>query len=145
MTIQEQVQSYIDQFTTTKRNDETITIFKDNTDEVLRDAVFAAHGDRLPTDWIFDKFVEILEAIRDYECENIDCIEEHRSEMIDGIVDIYTSDLTEWLNSSNWNVGYIEEAQREYGMIEDGFKLLATAQYMAIDEIFSEVVKLLEN
>ena len=72
-------------------------------------------------------------------------LHENRSEIVDSLVDVYTSDLTEWLDSNNNNVYYLGEAQKELGIQEDGFKLLAMAQYMAIDEIFSEVIELLTN
>lgn len=130
-------------FSTVKRGDEIITILQDTAPKALRDSVHQAHGDRLPDDWIFDKYVEILERLAEYELTNVDSLEENRAEIVDGLVDVYTSDLTAWLNKDNRNVYYLTEAQEEYGQQEDGFKLLAMAQYMAINEIYSEVVSYL--
>lgn len=145
MNISELAQYYYNQFETKKRNEDTITVFKTNRSEELQDSVYKAHGDRLPNDWIFSTYCGILGSISDYTINTIDDIEDNRSEIVDGLVDVYTSELTAWLNSHNENVYYIEEVQKEYGMQEDGFKLLAMAQYMAIDEIFSEVINLLTD
>ena len=144
MTIQQKAQEYYNQFETQKRGEDPIVVFK-NESEDLKDSVYKAHGDRLPEDWIFSIYHSILGSISDYEIEDEDDLQEKRSEIVDGLVDVYTSDLTAWLNSNNNNVYYIEEAQKEYGMQEDGFKLLAMAQYMAIDEIFGEVSSLLTS
>ena len=143
MTINKKAEKYLSFFEIKKRNEDTIIVFKDNRPDKLQNSVYKAHGDRLPDDWIFDKYHSILDAIGQYDCETIEDLEDKRSEIVDGLVDIYTSDLTAWLNSSNSNVYYLDEAQKQYGTIEDGFKLLSTAQYVAIDEIFSEVLNLL--
>lgn len=138
------INNYLKQFTTKKRGEETIIIFKDNASEELKNSVFEAHGERLPNDWIFSKYQSILADMSGYTMVSMDDIEENRAEIIDGLVDVYTSDLTSWLNDSNYNVYYLTEALEEME-IKDGFKALQMAQYKAIDEIYSEVVNLLEN
>jgi hypothetical protein len=143
MKISKKAQKYYDQFETVKRGDNTIVTLKDNREDKLQNSVYQAHGDMLPNDWIFSTYRSILSSISDYDLDTIEDLEDNRSEIVDGLVDVYTSDLTEWLNSHNSNVYYIEQVQNEYGMQEDGFKLLAMAQYMAIDEIFSEVLTIL--
>ena len=143
MTLSKKIEMYIDQFETKQRNEETIVVFKSGASAELRDSVMKAHGDRLPDDWIFNTYHSILCALSEYTIEKEDDLEENRGEIVDGLVDVYTSNLTTWLNSHNSNVYYLEEAQKEFGPIEDGFKLLSTAQYMAIDEIYSEVIELL--
>ena len=122
-----------------ERNGEkkTIVVFADNASEDLKDSVRKAHGEQLPSDWIFDKYHSILDAMTQY-----DDIEDNRSEIVDGLVSVYTSDLTEWLNSNNSNVYYLTEALEE-SEEKDGFRALALAQYKAIDEIYSEVENLL--
>jgi hypothetical protein len=119
-----------------------ITVFKSNATKELKDSVFAAHADRLPSDWIFDKYNSILDAIGQYDVKSSDDLEENRPEIVDGLVSVYTGELTEWLNSHNENVYYLTEALEEYDE-KDGFKALMLAQYKAIDEIFGEVVNLL--
>lgn len=130
-------------FETIKRGEENIIVLKDKAPEQLRESVRNAHGERLPSDWIYDKYQSILENLSNCENDDADNIDDNRAEIVDGLVDVYTGQLTAWLNSSNYNVYYITEVQEEYGCEIDGFKLLAMAQYKAIDDIFSEVADLL--
>ena len=150
MNYQEKAGKYLKFFEQKKRlgykdgiEDDTIVILKDNAPEELRESVHNAHGDRLPSDWIFDKYHSILDVISNYgEFSDIDDI---RNEIVDGLVDCYTSNLTGWLNDDNRNVYYLSEALAEFGGGDDGFALLAMAQYQAIDDIFGEVAGLLEK
>jgi len=143
MKLKDKAQFFYEQFATKDRNGEQIVVFKGTRTNALHDSVMKAHGDRLPDDWIFDKYHSILGTIADYDIERASDLDDKRSEIVDGLVDVYTSDLTAWLHSDNRNVYYLEEAQKEYGEAPDGFALLMRAQYMAIDEIFSEVQELL--
>lgn len=138
------VEYYLSFFEQKKRGDDTITILKNNAPAELQESVHNAHGNRLPNDWIYDKYESILSNISGYDdYSNIDNI---RPEIVDGLVDCYTSNLTEWLNDNNSNVYYISEALENFGNgNNDGFALLAQAQYLAIDEIFSKVASLLEK
>lgn len=141
MTLQELIADYAGEFETrtVKRcgEEKTITVFADGASEELRHAVFKAHGDRLPNDWIFDKFNEILNTLGDYAVETIEDIENVRHEVVDSLVDVYTCNLTAWLNDETYNVEYLDEAVNEYGATEN---ILAVAQDIAIDEIFSAVL-----
>ena len=65
-------------------------------------------------------------------------------EAIDSEVDPYTSGLTKWLNESNYNVYYLSQALDEYRE-KDGFRALAQAQYLAIEELWNEVFSLFEK
>jgi len=123
-----------------RREKKSIVVFADNASEDLKDSVRKAHGERLLSDWVFDKFHSILDAMLQYDDDN----EDMRFEIVDGLVDVYTCDLTEWLNSNNNNVYYLTEALEEYEE-KDGFRALALAQYKAIDEIYSEVLNLLNK
>lgn len=125
-----------------ERNGEkkTIVVFADNASEDLKNSLMAAHGKHLPMDWVFDKYHSILDAMTQYN--DIESIEDNRCDIIDGMVDIYTSGLTEWLNSNNYNISYLSEAIEDGA--SDGFQALAQAQYKAIDEIFEEVLNLIK-
>lgn len=143
MTIQQKIDKYINQFTAKEFGDlPTRIIFEENASEELRSSVRNAHGDSLPDDWVFDTYLRILQTMNDYEMDNDEKLEDYRSEIVDGLVSIYTSDLTDWLGSNNSNVEYLTEALEEFEP-KDGFQALAMAQYQAIDEIYSEVVSLL--
>ena len=134
-------------FESKQRNDDTIIVLKSGAPEALIDSVYTAHGDRLPDDWIYNTYYHVLEAFSGYTIENADDLEKNRQEIVDGLVDVYTANLTAWLASNNNNVSYITEAQEEYGdgAQTDGFKILQMAQYKAIDEIAGEVINYLTS
>jgi hypothetical protein len=133
-------------FETKKRHEEdeeSIVILKNGAPDELRDSVREAHGDRLPNDWIYATYEAILSTIAGYSIENERQLDDNRGEIVDGLVDVYTSELTGWLHESVYNVAYMDEAAKEYGQAETGDRMIAQAQYMAIDEIYSEVAKFL--
>ncbi len=145
-TIQRKAQKYVDQFEVIKiqDSDETRFILKSNaTEGALYKAVRSAHGESFPSDFIHETFLRILERITEYDNPDLS---EVRSEIVDSMVDIYTYNLTKWLHDDINNVYYLTEVlSEEYGDIKDGFKLLAMAQYMAIDEVYPYVQELLED
>lgn len=146
MKLSKKIEKYLACFKYKKRdNGEGFMHLIDNPPEELRESVYKAHGDRLPDDWIYDKYHSILESFSQYDINDIDDIDEARAEIVDGLVDVYTHDLTGWLHSHNSNMYYLGEAREEFGQAENGFNLLMMAQYRAIDEIFGEVVDLLNN
>lgn len=149
LTLAQEIEQLSEQLTTKtiKRDGEeekTITVFADNACTELKDSVYKAHGQLLPSDWIFETYRRILEDLGNYEINTLDDVDEYRGEIVDGLVDVYTSDLTAWLNSSNYWVEYLGEAVTELGAT-DGFAILSGAQYRAIDEVYGEVINLLSQ
>lgn len=118
---------------------------EDNADKKLIDSVHEAHGDKLPNDWVYGTYADLMQKVTEYDLKNIDDLEEVRHEIVDGYVDIYTHDLTKWLASDNNNVYYLGEAINEGIDNLDGFQALAMAQYKAIDEVMNEVISLLSS
>lgn len=115
-----------------------------NYNEKLYNAIREAHGDRFPDDWIYSTFANLLEKLTEYELNTIDDLENVRSEVVDSQVDIYTSDLTAWLNEDNRNVYYLTNAYEDYKPV-DGFEALTIAQSIAIDEVMQSVINLLSK
>ena len=76
MDIQKQAEKYLEQFETIERGEENIVTLKDNCDQELKDSVYEAHGDRLPSDWIFDTYRSILSTIGDYDVATIEDLED---------------------------------------------------------------------
>jgi predicted aldo/keto reductase-like oxidoreductase len=84
--------------------------------------------------WFSEAFDIMLEAVE--EAKDID----EAVSIIDNLefeieADIYTSNLTEWLNSSNYRVDYLGRAVKEMGAGE-GIEILSWAQYLEKQEIF---------
>lgn len=65
-------------------------------------------------------------------------------EFIDNNAPVYTSELTEWLNASNYNVYYLTEALEEYD-IKDGFQVLTQAYCKAQYDIFNSVISAINS
>lgn len=145
--LSKKIESTLEHFAHVKRGTgdsaKSITILKDTAPEELRDSIRAAHGDRMPDDWIFSTYENILGAFSNYTITTADSLEDNRSEIVDGLVDVYTSELTGWLHRDNRNVYYLTEALEEHSEGADGFKILAIAQYLAIDEVAGEVINYL--
>ena len=100
----------------------------------ITDVCHKAHGDRMPSDDVYEVIVEALERIT--EAENED---EARDLIAEIEADVYTSNLTDWLGSNNYNIYYLTEALEE-SKTEDGFKALATAQYLWKQEIAHSIL-----
>lgn len=142
MTLKELIEYYSEQFINKKRGDDDIVILKDNPAKELQEAVYKAHQDRLPDDWIYSTFSAILDTLQGYDITELDDLENYRGEIVDGLVDVYTSNLTDWLNSSVYNAYYLQQAVIEFDAKEN---ILSVAQYIAIDEIYSAVYNLLSS
>lgn len=83
----------------------------------------------LDSDSVYDFTSAVLEAISN--CND----EDEAREAIYGIEPaIYTSELTEWLGKSNYNVYYLDQAISEYDA-KDGFAALSLAQQLAITAV----------
>ena len=133
------IKKYLNEFKVTTRGDDTIVVFDEASPE-LRDAVMNAHGNMLPNDRVFDTFHSILSTLKDYDVESVNELEDLRHEIVDGLVDVYTSDLTQRLNSNINFTHYLDEAKKM-----DGGNILMAAQYLAIDDIYSSVINLLDG
>jgi hypothetical protein len=113
-----------------------IWINKDHNNEEVKALCFAAHnnGETLPDDFIYSMIVDALDIFS--ECET----EENAQDRIYIIEpDIYTSELTAWLSSSNNRVYYLTQALEEFEP-KDGFQALAIAQQLEKQEIANSVL-----
>lgn len=81
-------------------------------------------------DWIIENYEE-NDTIDDIEAYEV-------AEVAESNIDVYTSNLTEWLNRSNYNVYYLTTAL-ESGDVKDGFQALSLAQYYCYEEIYNSV------
>jgi hypothetical protein len=104
--------------------------------EEVKDLCFTAHSGMLPDDFIYSRIVEALYCLIERKPEDEDKARECLYELE---ADIYTSDLTAWLNSSNNRVYYLTEALEEF-RFKDGFNALMAAQKLEIDEISNSVL-----
>lgn len=141
-TVAERAAYYASFFEVKERdNGEQFYCLKNDAPEELTEAVRQAHGDKFPDDFIYRTFAHALDAVDQYD--NLDSDTEQ--EIADSLVDVYTHDLTAWLHSRNDRVGYLTEVLEQPGDFSGGFDLLATAQYLEIQEVCAAVWSLLES
>jgi len=137
-TIQELAQMYSAMFVRkTRDNGPSFYCASDDTNENLMNIIHAAHNEMLPDDYRFEFTKNALDALS--ENEDIDDARQSATEP-----DVYTSDLTKWLNSRNDRVYYLTQALEEFGC-KDGFQALSTAQSIEKEEVFGAVVSALES
>jgi hypothetical protein len=130
-----------------KRNDGTKFVrVKDGVDKMghwVYDVVRAANGDGWLDDTVFEFAWEAASTLS--ECDETDDEETLRERIYEMEPDVYTHDLTEWLNRRPDHTYYLTQAQEEFGAITDGFQLLGTAQKIQMDEVGMAVLQALND
>ncbi|MBG7616483.1 hypothetical protein IWC96_14490 [Brevundimonas sp. BAL450] len=114
---------------------------KDGSPEWMTDCIHAAHGDRMPDDWIYAAVERVADAIGETD-EDAD-LDDEAHEAIDGMVDVYTSALCDWLASSVTRPGYCDEAAEELGRPDSIVQAMQWGQFAEYREIWAAVVEFL--
>lgn len=125
-------------FVTAKRDDGTeFDKLRDDAPGWCRDAVREAHDDELPDDWRFTTCRALADALLEHvEYNDGEIDDDWQHEAVDGQVDVYYSDLLDWLRVGT-RYTYVDDARAEYGndADQDFMKSVATAQYYAISQM----------
>jgi len=134
MTLQTIAQEMYDNFELVKRDDGSEFYRTKESVDWQQDIVRQAHfnGDRMPSDDIYNRVYEFLSGFSNLDEKATE--EDFDQTIIESESDIYTSDLTSWLNDDNRNVYYLTEALEEF-QPKDGFEVLMIAQHKYIQEI----------
>ena len=125
----------------TRDNGDKYCILK-NDIEWQREIIRESHLNRFPSDDVYDRINTILSII----CELADdATDDDIREAVYSIeADIYTNDLTKWLNNNNNNVYYLDDAIAS-ACSKDGFQLLAFAQSTYIQEIGHALINAIQE
>jgi hypothetical protein len=147
MTISKKAKQYSNFFKSTDVNGGSIRIIlKDDAPQELQDAIKSAHGDKMPNDFIYSTFADLLLKISEYGVDTVDDLQGYAHEIVDGYVDIYTHEQLQWLASDIDNLEYLARAAQDGWSVDDGtWQLLARAQYYAIDEVMQHVINVLDS
>jgi len=143
-TIQQAAQQMYDKFIQDKRNDGT-KFWKLALDrpEWMKEVVFAAHdeGGVMPNDTTYEFIKEAACVLSEMdEDTDEDAARDAIYEQIEP--DVYTSQLTGWLDARNDHVYYLTEVLEEFGGdIKDGFQLLGLAQQKHKHEVAFAVLE----
>lgn len=124
------------------KNDEVFKVFGEKDTGVLNP--FNDYSYNWLHDFLND-FTDYIESSKEKDIsQDIDNFRDNINEYIDNRTEVYTSNLTAWLNSNNNNVYYLTEVLEE-NEVKDGFQLLQLAQYKAIEEIYYNALSIIEK
>lgn len=136
-TVQELAKELGRAFVHDKRNDgKEFVKLAENSPQWMTDVIREAHGETLPDDTIYEFIERCADAIADSDDAN-DAILELEP-------DSYTHDLTAWLDARVDHVYYLTQALEELAP-SDGFKALAIAQQLQIQEVGQALIAALER
>lgn len=107
----------------------------------MTDVIHAAHGDKMPDDTVYEFVNRAAGAFADSDAETENEYSEVISEME---ADVYTSDLTAWLNARVDHVDYLTQAIEEF-QPENGFDALMMAQKIQIEEVAYALLRALTD
>lgn len=114
----------------------------------IGELVYAAHRDMMPADWRYARIADAINAAAEgaLGLSDPDFDDTNASEWADSQVDIYTSDLLDWLASSTGRPAYVDEAV-ELGMSADDDGIIGQiklGQFCELEEIASSVLESLQ-
>lgn len=109
--------------------------------EEVTDLVRDCHDEELPNDWRYDVIVSLLFDIKN--TENLDS--DKLSDIVDGQVDAFNSDLAQWLAYMPARSAYIDAARDDFGGLDnDIYKQIQAGQYVCIKDMAHKLVAFLE-
>lgn len=127
--------------TGTRDNGETFKHLNDDKAEWMQDLCHEAHGRMLPDDHKYQFIFEALSALVDHDGNEDDARESIEA-------DIYTSDLTAWLASSNSRMEYVNDAVSNGLVDTSNFDMVNAMQAGQLEEkreVFESVLNSLQN
>lgn len=149
MTLKEKIEKYHEMFEVQDRKGEDIIVLGPNASKKLEESVKRVKGDRVMDDWTFATYYSILYEMVERELKSMSDLKNERDKICEDLIGEYPEDLTEWLDSDVENIYFLEKAVKELKEKElgkaDGFKILSKAQYLAIQQIYDEVLNLLKD
>lgn len=143
-TMQQLAQRFSQQFCDGPRkgdDERPIRVVRDDAPDraALVELIHEAHGWMLPDDIRYRMVEEALDAIA--ECDE-DADEDAIRERLDEIEPpIYTHELTRWLHSRADRIGYVTDAQDEYGKGDDISASLAQGWLFEMREVAASVLE----
>ena len=138
----------LDRYLVTAKRDNGDTFFKlaEGAPEYLTDAIREAHdgGNLLPDDLRYEMIAGIASALGGYDDpEDSDS----QWEALDGLVPVYTHELTTWLASNNLRQEYVNQAKDE-GLVGEDADLchrLMVGYFLELQEVLAGLVSAAED
>ena len=133
-TQKEELKKFLDAFTSESFNDCIQYSLKEDQKETYQSFVRALHDEEMPNNWRYEIIHDLLNAfVNEYDGD----LEDHLSEIADGLVDIYNFDRAKWLAEDiNRGCELIETTSETTSI----FELIGIAQYKAIYQMGSQIL-----
>jgi hypothetical protein len=113
----------------------------DKVPQEVIDLILDCHDEELPNDWRYDVIVSLLFDIKNTK----DLDSDKLSDIADGQVDAYNSDLAQWLAYMPARSAYIDAARDDFGGLDnDIYKQIQAGQYVCIKDMAHKLVAFLE-
>ena len=110
-------------------------------DQIQTDLIYPLHDDELPNDWRYETIYDLLSGFVD--CTDRQEIEDcHLHEIVDGLVDVYNTDLLKWVQE-DLNRGYVE-SEFTTGK-ESIFERIAQSQYEVISQMAYQLLDYIDE
>tara|TARA_R100000963_G_C4633089_1_gene97713 strand:+ start:609 stop:1082 length:474 start_codon:yes stop_codon:yes gene_type:complete len=123
-----------------RANGGTFHALKDDAPQWIADAVRAAHGDRLPCDWIYKQCDAIASDIRQAILHD-DIWPDDLADRIRPEADDFTATLTAWLADDIRNLDYCNQWADEMGGTGDLCAMISGGQWLAKQEIAGAMIQ----
>jgi len=102
------------------------------------------HDGELPNDWRYDVIVSILHDLDGTQFDENAPMIDNASDIADGQVEVFNSDLATWLADQPARSDYIDQAREEFGGLEDCiWSQIKAGQYVAITQMVMEIMEFL--
>jgi hypothetical protein len=107
----------------------------------VKDLVMDCHDDELPNDWRYDVIVSLLFDIKNTDDLDMDTL----SDIVDGQVEVYNTDLARWLADNVSRSAYVDAAREDFGGLSDDiFEQIKSGQYVCIMDMAHKLAAFLD-
>jgi len=95
-------------------------------------------------DFVYEQVVRALDWLISEDFESIEKARDSMYEQVDSSVNVYNRNLLNWLARDIRHIEYLDRALKEFTP-GDAWQQLKTAQYLAIEEVYNNVLDLIEK
>lgn len=141
------IKEFVSKFELLNKRDseEGFMIYKGNPDIISE-----IHGPGMfPDDFRYEKICRLAETFLEYDFNSYDDLRDnYLHEIVDGLIDLYHSDLFAWLSSNLIRQDYVNLAVDELGLSTKRFDIadvIRAGQYFEILELANNLISTLES
>jgi hypothetical protein len=102
------------------------------------------HKKEMDTDFVYEQVVSALDWLIENDFRSIEEARGSMHERVDSSVDVYDRNLLDWLAQDIRHLEYLDRALKEFTP-DDAWLQLRVAQYLAIEEVYDNVLDLIEK